>query len=741
MRQMHAIQLAWRKGIEWLDLHVIEGSPTASAARRYATFIRWNEETEIPGASTHSSTADFATLLASDTMMNGSLVDMMFSHLSDRVERDETVETLVIIETLRFMHEISKAKTAGYYNQPSSPFLCRLEERIDSGQQEVLIFPAHLESQQHWLTFKIDFSTREICYGDSLAHKSMPQPKTMIQKLQYWLKRWFRHQFTDLGDALEHGEQDDFTDCRILSVNTAANEVFHDQPLWTPARKTIERIDWFVTLCRAHVADVNEDMQRTHYLVDFEPALDSPLILPHPDSNPIESDVNEPQDAFCDNMDVDEPGNLDGSVPTLNSAPKLKGCAEKQQDEYPVHPVFSGEARSGLEDDPIKRGGSGETSKSSKGKKRPLEATEPNNDDQPKVPSVQVGNRTAVTAVRGHLDAGKEHWSKGPGLEESKHLGAKNYLDRTGAFGGGAHSVTVIAKEMIYGKKYSRLSPARKKHIKTAQRHKWRWTNDHRNGCVFSVKCTKSAGPSAPATVNEKRDPQPCQHCRSLLSNQQFQNALRVPCPPDHHYKYLNDEYRNKDLAGLFGQCVGLRELIESDDLQESPMIKYVKGIMSGKYPSDDVFGALLQALVLKRDKEEHRVGMQGFRYPENLVEWVHILFTHSRQAYLAVQEFLPLPQPRTLEIQRAKQPRFPLGIGPRTFELAVAALKQLDYNAAFLSVLSEAPTAVEGGWKISGDDWTFFKLLTDNKPKIIEAVKALQKATQGKNAEVNSLD
>ena len=79
-------------------------------------------------------------------------------------------------------------------------------------------------------------------------------------------------------------------------------------------------------------------------------------------------------------------------------------------------------------------------------------------------------------------------------------------------------------------------------------------------------------------------------------------------------------------------------------------MIRYCKGVASGKYKGDDMFGLLLQAVVIKREKEVRNVGMQNFKYAPDLVEFAHIIHSHSARAYDALKEFLPLPNPRTLK-------------------------------------------------------------------------------------------
>jgi len=44
-------------------------------------------------------------------------------------------------------------------------------------------------------------------------------------------------------------------------------------------------------------------------------------------------------------------------------------------------------------------------------------------------------------------------------------------------------------------------------------------------------------------------------------------------------------------------------------NLGKSPMIKYVQGVISGQYKGDDLFGSLLQAMVLKSDKDNRALG------------------------------------------------------------------------------------------------------------------------------------
>ncbi|KAF8814342.1 hypothetical protein BYT27DRAFT_7250098 [Phlegmacium glaucopus] len=166
-----------------------------------------------------------------------------------------------------------------------------------------------------------------------------------------------------------------------------------------------------------------------------------------------------------------------------------------------------------------------------------------------------------------------------------------------------------------------------------------------------------------------------------LLKRQTWQTLsyYHKPRPADENYKYTNNEYCNDRLASLFGRCKGLCEIIE--DKSNSPLIRYCKGVASGKYKGDDMFGLLLQAVVVKREKEARNIGMQNFKYAHDLVEFAHVIHTHSPKAYDALREFLPQPDPRTLKLHRSHQRRFPIGIQEQTFSLVIQKLNQLQYD------------------------------------------------------------
>ena len=155
-----------------------------------------------------------------------------------------------------------------------------------------------------------------------------------------------------------------------------------------------------------------------------------------------------------------------------------------------------------------------------------------------------------------------------PGLRETSYPKILDYLERTGAHGGGSPSVSSLASE-LFGKKYRNLSKSRKRQVKIAQRHEWLWRNHHTEGAVYSTKCMKEAamaqGQQNASSSTSSSDPQllPCENCNGLFKLKAFNNVLQKPRPDDKNYKYTNIEYRNEKLASLFGRCTGLREIIE----------------------------------------------------------------------------------------------------------------------------------------------------------------------------------
>jgi hypothetical protein len=160
----------WRGAVAWLeeeaDRHLGDARQLMDTAQLYTKSIRWREETGVSGAGTYTTTFAFSAFLSNNTMMATDHINMMFAHLADRAETDKVTDDFVMIENLRFMHEIEKANSYTYWDSPSPSFLRRLEERVLQKALTAMIFPVYLANMRHWLAFRIDFENKELAYGN-----------------------------------------------------------------------------------------------------------------------------------------------------------------------------------------------------------------------------------------------------------------------------------------------------------------------------------------------------------------------------------------------------------------------------------------------------------------------------------------------------------------------------------------------------------------------------------------------
>ncbi|KAJ7101505.1 hypothetical protein B0H15DRAFT_769608 [Mycena belliarum] len=262
-----------------------------------------------------------------------------------------------------------------------------------------------------------------------------------------------------------------------------------------------------------------------------------------------------------------------------------------------------------------------------------------------------------------------------PGITTSTCPRLPVYLKRTGAGGGGARSVTTLARE-LFGKVFRRLKNEDKEQVANAQRHERVWVNDHGKQRVFHTSCKKQVLAAADGSRIL-----PCSECSSVLSHPRFKQAIRCPVPADENYIYVNHQYRNKELGEIYARAIGLKEIIETADAKNTPCIKFAQGTLQGKYDDFSVFSGLVEAMVQKVDRVERGVGMQNFKYPPAWEEMAHIVNIHSPRAAKALREHIPLPSHRSFRAKEAREPRFPMEIGDRTFKLVEDYLAAVKYE------------------------------------------------------------
>ncbi|GLB37775.1 hypothetical protein LshimejAT787_0408260 [Lyophyllum shimeji] len=262
-----------------------------------------------------------------------------------------------------------------------------------------------------------------------------------------------------------------------------------------------------------------------------------------------------------------------------------------------------------------------------------------------------------------------------PGITEADDHRVPIYLRRTGVPGGGARSLKVIALE-LFGEVFSALGTEGKKQVWDAQVHEQKWRNDHARLRVFAAKC-KHTVTVADWAPNRAR---PCDECRQVLKSNAFKNALRHPVPHAENYIYTNHRYRAPLLGEIFARTVGLQDIIANSNPKNTPCIRYAKEVLAGNL-DNAVFNGLVEAMVTKYDKEARGVGLQNFKFSPAWDELCHILLIHSPRTYRALAEHLPTRSERSFRMKEARQPRFPMEICARSFELVVDHLKALDYS------------------------------------------------------------
>ena len=86
-------------------------------------------------------------------------------------------------------------------------------------------------------------------------------PTRALQALQKWLQIEFGHKFTEHGNNLCHGHQEDATSCGIVTVNTIAHAVFGDD-LWSPKNCQFHQVRWFAILVHPHLEQLANTQSR-----------------------------------------------------------------------------------------------------------------------------------------------------------------------------------------------------------------------------------------------------------------------------------------------------------------------------------------------------------------------------------------------------------------------------------------------------------------------------------------------
>src|SRR5882762_11114345 len=125
-----------------------------------------------------------------------------------------------------------------------------------------------------------------------------------------------------------------------------------------------------------------------------------------------------------------------------------------------------------------------------------------------------------------------------------------NFITRTGADGGGAHSVTKIADD-LFNQPYRELSEHKKSQVDTAQMHEWSFHFDRLQMTIHSMKCKKVV--SAPPDEDGSHT---CHECLNMYdSDHRLKLGLQKPMPKPENFKYLNEQYQGKSTADRYAKA------------------------------------------------------------------------------------------------------------------------------------------------------------------------------------------
>ena len=144
------------------------------------------------------------------------------------------------------------------------------------------------------------------------------------------------------------------------------------------------------------------------------------------------------------------------------------------------------------------------------------------------------------------------------GITASHDERVSTFITRTGAEGGGARSITIIANT-LFNKAYGELSEHEKSQVDAAQMHEWSFRIDRLRMAIHSSKCNKFV--SAPQGDD---GPHTCNQCLIMYdSDQRLKSLLLKPMPKPTNFKYLNEQYQGKSTAERYAKTQGLLEIIQ----------------------------------------------------------------------------------------------------------------------------------------------------------------------------------
>lgn len=227
-----------------------------------------------------------------------------------------------------------------------------------------------------------------------------------------------------------------------------------------------------------------------------------------------------------------------------------------------------------------------------------------------------------------------------PGVTKHDDERIATYLQRCGATGGGGDGLPGLAQER-YGKTYSLLSSAQKAIIDEIYYASLTWHNEQWRGRVISTSCAREVSCIRDAVAK------PCAPCAALLSNADFDRALKRDSALEKNLIYTNKRYQDPILGKLFIMTAGLRELVQEAG---NPYVRYALGVAAGTYQDNKVLSGLMISQLTVEDKAARGVGKQNFRWPKEYDQFLHVLAIDSPKTLRTISQYLPARSARSFQ-------------------------------------------------------------------------------------------
>ncbi|KAI0037793.1 hypothetical protein FA95DRAFT_1684813 [Auriscalpium vulgare] len=264
------------------------------------------------------------------------------------------------------------------------------------------------------------------------------------------------------------------------------------------------------------------------------------------------------------------------------------------------------------------------------------------------------------------------------GLTKSNDPRIATYFLRPAEESAGARSEHVIAAE-VFKTEFKKLSTQQKKEVRTIQKHEHRWRLDYSGeGTVFATDCLRNVSATR---VGPDGRLLPCERCLDVLADAKFKSIISKPAPANYNYRFVNERFRKDGWAGIVARVRGLQEIVDDPDTSRSWPVKFAIGVLEGKYTDNEVFVGIVQAMVMRKDREERGVGLQNFKYAPAYDIFSGAMRIESPRTYELLASHIAAPTERTLRQKESGRPKVPLLICRETFILAADRIRILCYD------------------------------------------------------------